>query len=360
MKLLLVTILFIFSSLFANAKEYSAVKVIDIQGTIWGMDFISEDKLILTNKNGNIFLYHFKTKSLNKIYEVSDVFNVGQGGLFDVKVSPNFKDDKTIFFTYSKNINFKGATTLAKAKFENDELKFFQDILVTKSISNENVHYGSRITFDGNGHIFFSVGERGVRENAQNLTNHAGSILRLNLDGTVPKDNPFVNDRNKLDEIYSYGHRNPQGIFFDKINNRLWEVEHGPKGGDEVNLIEASKNYGWPIISYGKEYWSQKPVGKKEKKGMIQAKKYYVPSIATSSIIYYSGNEYKDLKNKLIVSALKLRHLNILSVDKNGNIIKEERIFEKLGDRIRNIVQSPKGLLYFSTDKGKIYLIKED
>jgi aldose sugar dehydrogenase len=360
MKNLIISILFLFSFLYVNAKEYKAVKMIDIQGVIWGMDFISENKLILTVKNGNIFLYDIKRKKIDKLYEVTDVFNVGQGGLLDVKISPNFKKDKTIFFTYSKNINSRGATTLAKAKFENDQLTNFEDILVTKSISNENVHYGSRITFDEKGHLFFGVGERGVRDNAQDLTNHAGTILRLNLDGTVPKDNPFVNDKTKLNEIYSYGHRNPQGIFYDKKNNRLWEVEHGPKGGDEVNLIQSSKNYGWPIISYGREYWSKKPVGKKEKEGMLQAKKYYVPSIATSSIIYYDKDIYSELKDKLIVSALKLRHLNILTVDKNANIVKEERIFAKLGDRIRNIAQSPKGLLYFSTDQGKIYLIRKD
>ena len=157
-------------------------------------------------------------------------------------------------------------------------------MLITRSASTPGRHFGSRITFDGTGHLFFSVGDRGVRPNGQDLSTHAGSILRLTLDGSVPENNPFVQQRSALPEIWSYGHRNPQGIFYDRKKRRLWSIEHGPRGGDEINLILPGRNYGWPVISYGKEYWGPVQVGEgTEKEGMEQPVKFYVPSIAPGS-----------------------------------------------------------------------------
>ncbi len=342
-------------SLFAN---YSAKKIVSNLGVVWGMDFIDENKIVVNIKDGKILLHDLKQNKTKTLIEI-DVYNKGQGGLLDVKISPNFKDDKTIFFTYVKNVNSYGATTLAKAKFINEKLENFEDILVTKSTTSNNVHFGSRITFDKNGHIFFGVGDRGTRPNGQDLTNHSGTIMRLNLDGSIPKDNPFVADESILDEIYTYGHRNPQGLFYDKKNNRLWEIEHGPRGGDEINLIQKSKNYGWPVVSKGKEYWNTFSVGVKHKDGMEDAKKYYIPSIAPSSIVYYDQDVYKDLKGKLLAGALKLTHINILTLDENANIINEDRILKSLAQRVRNIAISPKGYIYFSTDSGSIYLLEK-
>lgn len=183
----------------------------------------------------------------------------------------------------------------------NDEQSGFsewQELLVTKSTSGTSRHFGSRIAFDDRGHLFFGIGDRGERDYAQNLSNHAGAILRLNLDGSVPDDNPFVNNRNALPEIWSYGHRNPQGLYFDREHNRLWEIEHGPRGGDEINLILAGENYGWPVISYGKEYWAPIAVGEDtHREGMQQSVKVYDPSIAPGSLIvtparpFLSGRE---------------------------------------------------------------------
>ena len=354
MKFIITFLLLIQIPLYA---KYQGKELVSNLGVVWGMDFINENKMILTIKDGRILLYDLKKKD-TKILKQFEVYNKGQAGLLDVKISPNFKNDKTIYFTYVKNIDSKGATTLAKAKFEKDSLIDFEDILVTKSLTSKNVHFGSRITFDGKGNLYFGVGDRGVRSNAQNLKNHAGTIMRLNLDGTIPKDNPFVDDKNILDEIYSFGHRNPQGLFYDKVNKKLWEIEHGPRGGDEINLVQKAQNYGWPEVSWGKEYWNISSVGVKHKKGIEDAKKYYVPSIAPSSLVYYDGDIYEDLKGKLLAGALKSTHINILTLDKNFNIIKEDRILDKLGERIRHIAISPKGLIYFSTDSGKVYLLK--
>lgn len=351
----LIVLLLLFSSLFAKNLTYE--KIANFSGVVWGMDFIDENTLIINKKDGEVLLYKLDLKKMKNLAKI-DIYYNGQAGLLDVKVSPNFKSDNTIYFTYVKDVNGMGATTLAKAKFINDSLVYFEDILVTKSRTNKSFHFGSRITFDNDGHLFFGVGDRGVRPNAQDLTNHAGTIMRLNLDGTIPKDNPYINDKNVLDEIYSFGHRNPQGLFYDKTNERLWEIEHGPRGGDEINLIKPTLNYGWPLVSFGKEYWNPLDVGVKHKDGMIDAKKVYVPSIAPSSLVYYDGNIYQSLKGKLLAGALKLTHINILTLDKNTNIVKEERIFEKLGERIRNIAISPKGLIYFSSDSGNLYLLK--
>ncbi len=362
MKLLLKTILALFLSinLFANDK-FKINKIETNLGIIWGIDFIDDEKMILTTKSGEVMLLDLNTLKLKPLIDKINVHNRGQGGLLDVKKSPNFKTDKTFYFTYSKSINNQGVTTLASAKFDGKKLIDFKDLFISKSATDKNVHFGSRITFDENGHLFFSIGDRGIRGNAQDLANHAGSIIRLNLDGTVPSDNPFVKKRGKLPEIYSYGHRNPQGIFYDKKTQRLWSIEHGPRGGDEINLIEKGKNYGWPVISYGKEYWAPLAVGEgTHKKGMEQPKKVYIPSIAPSSLIVYSGKLFKSLKGDILSTALKLRHLNKVEVSKDLSLVKEERFLEKLGERIRNIVESKNGELFISTDSGNIYKISSN
>lgn len=227
---------------------------------------------------------------------------------------------------------------------------------MSKSRTDTSRHFGSRIAFDGNGHVFFGIGDRGVRANAQNLFNHAGSLLRLNLDGTIPEDNPYINKSGVLAETWSYGHRNPQGLAYDHKFNRLWEIEHGPRGGDEINLIEAAANYGWPTISYGKEYWGPVAVGDgTHRKDMQQPVKYYVPSIAPGSLLLYSGNAFPKWKGNLFTGALKLRHINRIVLNEKGQFIKEERLLSSLEQRIRALAQSPEGWIYFSTDSGNIF-----
>lgn len=357
---ILITLTVLFSSLFSN-ENFKIEKVVSNLGIIWGMDFIDDNKMILTIKDGNIYSYDFKSMKLKKLIDPIKVHNQGQGGLLDVKKSPNFKDDNLFYFTYSKPFFNMAVTALATAKYENGKLIKFKDLFVSKSATDKNHHFGSRITFDEEGHIYFTIGDRGVRENGQDLTNHAGSIIRLNLDGSIPNDNPFINDRNKLPEIYSYGHRNPQGIFYDKTTKKLWSIEHGPRGGDEINLVEKGKNYGWPVISYGKEYSSEKAVGiGTHKDGMEQPKKVYIPSIAPSSLIVYSGEMFKSLEGDILSTALKLRHLNKVELSKNDELINEERFFENIGERMRNIIEGKNGELFISTDNGSIYKISSN
>jgi glucose/arabinose dehydrogenase len=327
-------------------------------GVPWGMAIMPDNTLLISQREGRLSLLNLNSGSLTDITGLPAIKVSGQGGLFDVALSPDYANNQWIYLSYSKDISGQGATTLARAKIAGNSLIDWQDLLVTKSTTDTSAHFGGRITFDNKNHIFLSVGERGFRPNAQDLSTHAGSILRLNLDGSVPADNPFVNDKNALPEIWSYGHRNPQGLFFNKITEQLWEIEHGPRGGDEINLIKAGKNYGWPVISFGLEYYTPRAVGEgTEKAGMEQPIKVYVPSIAPSSIIQYMGNAFPQWHNNLLAGALKLQHLNRIVLDEHDQAVSETRLLRNVEGRIRNIIESPEGWLYVSTDDGRILKI---
>jgi len=353
---IILSIVVIFS--FAKEMKFKIETVVADLSIPWGMTFINDNKLLINQKNGKIVLFDLFTKKLTQIKNPPKIFYYSQGGLLDVQTSPDFKKDGWIYFTYSKPFRDNGVTTLARAKLKGDTLTSWEELLETVSYTNTGAHYGSRITFDDEGYLYFSIGDRGVRANGQDIYTHAGTIVRLHLDGSVPKDNPFVGV-DGLDEIYTYGHRNPQGVFYDKKSKKLFSIEHGPRGGDEINLIEKGKNYGWAIISHRKEYWSHKPVGEStHKEGMEQPIKIYTPSIAPSSLIVYSGKVFKKWKGNLFSGALAHRHLNRVVLSSSNKVIKEERLLKELDERIRNVIESPDGLIYIATDSGKILRLK--
>lgn len=358
---LLATLLLGFSHTAFSAAEtpFNIDVIASGLGVPWGMTLMPNNALLITQQQGEISLLDLSDHQIQKISGLPKIKVGGQGGLFDVVLSPHYRTDSWIYFSYVKDIDGEGATTLARAKLSGSELLEWQDLLITQSTSSKNVHFGGRIVFDHDEHLFLSIGDRGVRSNAQNQLSHAGSILRLNLDGSIPDDNPFVNDKNVLPEIWSYGHRNPQGLFFNQTTGLLWESEHGPRGGDEINLIQAGKNYGWPVISHGKEYWGPLAVGKgTEREDIEPAIKVYIPSIATSAVIQYSGKAFAEWKNNLLLGALKLQHLNRIVIDENNQASDEFRHFSSMQARIRNIIESPEGWLYLATDQGEILLIK--
>lgn len=326
----------------------------------WGLAFLNQSEIIFTQRNGRIgILYPETGRTVSLSGSLPRVRTGDQGGLLDVSVPPDYPSSGWIYFTYSKDVAGGGATALARARRQQTRLTDWEDLLVTRSVKDSGRHYGSRIAFDDKGHLFFSVGDRGFRPNGQDLTTHAGSILRLNRDGSIPRDNPFIFKKNALAEIYSYGHRNPQGIAFDAVNQRLWAIEHGPRGGDEINLIRPGRNYGWPVISYGKEYWGPVQVGEgTEKKGMEQPVKYYVPSIAPGSLLIYTGRAFPKWQGDLFSGALKLEHINRVVLDAAGKAVAEERLLKDLEVRIRTLVESPEGWIYFSTDSGQILRIR--
>ena len=338
-----------------NDKPFVIQPIAEALGIVWGMDFLDDNNLIFTQRSGQAGVLNINTGLVTWLQGLPEVYDERQGGLLDVKLAPDYEKSGWIYFTYSKPTNGSAVTTLARAKLLEGKRLDWQDLLVTQSESFDDIHFGSRIAFDEQGHVFFSVGDRGNRANAQNLKNHAGSIIRLNLDGSVPRDNPFVGNADALNEIWSYGHRNPQGLVFDNKTDRLWGIEHGPRGGDEINLIEKGQNYGWPIVSQGKEYFSGSPVGEGHKEGMVEPIKVYIPSIAPSGLIVYQGNEFPKWQGSLFAGALVLRHLNQIVLDKDGKAVAEQRYLQELNQRVRSLTQDKQGRIYVATDNGIIY-----
>jgi len=327
-------------------------------GVPWGMTFISPQHLLITERNGQARLADLENHSVKILKGLPVLIAEGQGGLLDVKTGPNYANDGWIYFTYSKPLNDEAATTLARARLDGLQIIDWQDLLVTDSATSGRQHFGSRIAFDGKGHVFFGVGDRGERDEAQNPANHIGTIMRLNLDGSLPADNPFVREAGSRDEIWSLGHRNPQGMAYDQQQQRLWSIEHGPRGGDEINLVLKGRNYGWPVISHGKEYWGPLAIGEgSSKPGMEQPYKVYIPSIAPGSLMLYHGDAFPEWQGSLFAGALKLRHLNRISLSADGKVTAEERLLEDLQERIRAVIQGPDGWIYFSTDSGRILRI---
>ncbi len=342
----------------ALSSDYEAKEIANGFQIPWGIEFLNSKEVVVNEKNGTISLLNIESGKRTKLYSVSDVNTSGQAGLLDVALAPNTdKSRPTLFFTYSKRTSKGNTVALATATLEANKLINWTDLFIADAITDTGKHFGSRIEFV-NDKVYFSIGDRGERSNGQNRQTHAGSILRLNLDGSVPADNPFKST-DARPEIWSYGHRNPQGLFYDEPTNQLWSIEHGPRGGDEINLIKKGANYGWAIVSQGKEYWGPLDVGEaKSLPGMEDPELVYIPSIAPSNLVVYRGDKYPDLNGKIVAGALKLAHINVVSVE-NGTLNEYQRLMEGLGERIRDITISPEGYLYFSTDSGKIFRLEQ-
>jgi len=341
----------------ALADNWSAEPIIEGLNIPWGLTYVGNNQLMISEKNGQVGLLDLSDNTYAVIGKHPRAYVYGQGGLLDIANSPF--DNELVYFTYAKQVNNTVETTLSVATYKEKKLSGWQDLIVTQSGSDGGRHFGSRITFDQES-LYFSIGDRGERSNGQDLTTHAGSILKVTPQGKPASDNPFIKERKAKPEIWSYGHRNPQGLFYDDQTKQLWSIEHGPRGGDEINLIERGANYGWPVTSHGKEYWGPISVGdSQEKEGVQSPKKVYVPSIAPGSLILYRGKTHPQLDGKLLAGALKLTHINVLTL-KGTEVVKEQRILEDLGERIRDIESLPNGEIVFSTDSGKIYQLKND
>tara|TARA_R110000868_G_scaffold154736_4_gene380987 strand:- start:1099 stop:2232 length:1134 start_codon:yes stop_codon:yes gene_type:complete len=324
-----------------------------VGGVIWAMDFLEKDKLILTLRDGQIKTFDLKTKKLEIISGVQKVLSEGQGGLLDIAVDPDFKSNQYIYYTYSAPLGELSATRLERAKLVGNKLVESKSLFEAKPAQSTAAHYGSRIAFDHQGHIFVSLGERTERELSQDLSKHMGKIVRLNLDGSIPKDNPFLTTKNALAEIWSYGHRNPQGLYYDQATKELWVNEHGPRGGDEINLVIKAANYGWPKATYGREYYGPKITEHVKLPGVEAPRHVWLPSIAPSDLTRYQGAAFPSWKGSFFSGALALEHLN--RVVMVGNIsIKEERYLSAREERIRSVVIDQAGHILVGTDTGKI------
>lgn len=336
-----------------SSKEYRLDTIFEAENkTIWSFDFISDTEIILGLKEGKIYYFNLATAE-KRLISTPVVHSSGQGGLLDI----HFKkiDNKSyVYFTYSLKTGKEITTALARGQYVEKSIINIKTIFKAKVYGDSGRHFGSRLIFNEE-YIFMTIGERGERKYAQNLAYHNGKILRLTYDGKAAKGNPFTAVANALPEIWSYGHRNPQGIDINPVDNKIYSVEFGPRGGDELNLIAKGNNYGWPVITYGHEYHGPK-IGTTHKEGMQQPLVYWTPSISPSGMVFYRGDKIPQWKNNIFVAALGSTHLRRL-VLKNGRVTLQQVLLNDLGERFRHVRNSPDGYLYFCTDSGKIIKI---
>ena len=337
-------------------------EMVQVEGMVWAMDFIDADTLIFTLLSGELGTVNLSTREViwvDGVPEVKPVLGGGpqgetiSGGLFDVLVDPEYVSTGVIYLAYVKPMPEGHALAVAQGELQGDLLVGPQDIFVAGPASDQPGRWGTRLIMDAERFLYVAVGDRRVPENAQDLGNHLGKIIRLNDDGSVPADNPFSARRTAAAEIWSYGHRNPQGLAFHPRTGELFAGEHGPDGGDEINLIGKGKNYGWPVITYGVSREGETIGEGTEKEGLEQPLHYFLPGIGPAGMSFYSGQALPGWNGSLFNGSLSRMHLNRLTME-DGKVVAEERLLVGWGERIRDVVQGPDGWLYLSTDTGRI------
>ena len=318
----------------------------------WSIDFIDKDNALITERPGRLRVVQNGKLMPEAVSGTPEVLSEGQGGLLDVAVDPDYSENGWIYLSYSHKLDVSGSnrppamTRLVRGRIEGHRWVNQQVIYEAPhdSYLETRHHYGCRISFDPQGYLYFSIGERGMMEHAQLLDRPNGKIHRINRDGSIPKDNPFVNIAGALPTIYTFGNRNPQGMAVHPQTGQIWASEHGPLGGDELNLIEYGKNYGWPVISYGKNYDGSAITRLTEKPGMEQPVFYWKPSTAVCGMDFYSGDMFPLWKDRLLVGALKYEDVRVLNI-KNNRVIHEQVIVKNLG-RVRDVACGPDGAIY--------------
>ena len=327
----------------------------------WGIAFLPSGDMLVTERSGTLNIITQEGQK-TPIQGTPEVVAKSQGGLLDVNIDPNYADNGWVYISYSEPDPDGGkgnSTAVMRGKIDRDKWTEGEVIFRQAPKYESNAHFGSRLVFSPEGHLFITLGERYSRmQDAQTLDNHHGKIVRIWPDGSIPKDNPFVGNDGALDEIWSYGHRNVQGAAIHPDTGELWTIEHGPQGGDEVNIPKAGKNYGWPTITYGEDYGGGEIGIGTHKEGMEQPFYYWLPSIATAGSIFYTGDKFPKWKGDLLVTALRGQTIARLDLEE-GRVLHEERMLEDATSfRIRDIEQGPEGFLYILTDADSGQLIK--
>ena len=314
----------------------------------WGMVWLPDGRMLVTERAGEILIFKDDKYTGEKLTGVPAVFAKGQGGLLDITLHPDYKNNQWIYIAYSKPVEGGATTAISRFKLNGNQVTDLQELFTAKPYIPADYHFGSRIVFDKNNFLFFSAGERGTQPKVQELNNDHGKIHRLYDDGRVPEDNPFVKQKGANGSIWSYGHRNPQGMVYDKATDRLWAAEHGPKGGDELNLIEKGKNYGWPKTCYGINYDGTILTEFKELPGVQNPARYWVPSIAPCGITIVTSDKYPSWKGNILVGALAFKHIARVEL-KDTTYVKEEKLLQDMG-RFRDVKESPDGFIYAITE----------
>jgi len=328
----------------------------------WGISHLGGEKFIITERNGDVRILENGQMSA-AIDDLPSVYNAGQGGLLDVIADPDYDKNQVVYFTYAAGSATKNATYLIKAKLKGSELSDIETLFVASPFKKQAYHYSGRITFLPDNSMMFAVGDGYFyKDDTQTLDNHFGKVIRINRDGSVPQDNPFVSKAGALPEIYSLGHRNPQGMFYDVKRQLVFSNEHGPQGGDEINVIEPGVNYGWPVITYGVDYGGDIISDLTHKEGMAQPLLQWTPSIAPSSLLVYYGQEFPELNGHILNTTLKYQELRLVELTGAADALKvagQQTFLKSEGQRIRDIEIDDKGKLYLITDGGEVWQLSK-
>lgn len=313
----------------------------------WGIEFIEADQILITERTGKLFVWNGSDLQIVSGLP-TEIKATGQGGLLDVRKHPDYETNKLIYFCGSAGTSSAISTTLYRGELNNGALTNVEKLFEATPKNKSGAHFGSRIVFDENGFLYLSLGERNNLTSAQDKSNHNGSVIRINDDGTVPRSNPFFDEANSQKEIFTYGHRNVQGMTVHPLTGEIWTHEHGPQGGDEINILRAGNNYGWPIATFGIDYDGDTISKDTYVAGTVLPINYWVPSIAPCGMDFYNSDSIPQWKGDLFLGALAGKHLNHLTIE-NNTVVKEERLLFGMA-RFRSVRQGPDGYLYFTTE----------
>ncbi|MBO6783976.1 MAG: PQQ-dependent sugar dehydrogenase [Alphaproteobacteria bacterium] len=341
----------------SGGHRFEAVVVTGDLDRPWGLAFLPDGRMLVTEREGALRMITPGGGVTGPLAGVPEVFARGQGGLLDVVLHPDFAENSLVYLTYSRPGDDGATTALVRARLEGAALADVETIFVADNPASGGRHFGSRMAFGPDGKLYVSIGERGEDDEAQNLSNHNGTVVRLNDDGTVPDDNPFVGRAGVPASTFSYGHRNPQGMTVHPTRGEVWVHEHGPRGGDEINLLKPGANYGWPVVTFGESY-AGFPIGEgTSKPGMEPPLHHWTPSIAPSGMAFYTGDAFPQWRGDLLVGSLKFQYLARLDMD-GTRVLSEDRLLEDVFGRVRDVRQGPDGLIYLLTDESDGSLVR--
>lgn len=332
----------------------------------WGIVWLPDGSQLITERPGRLRIVRNGKLDPTPIAGVPPVLAQGQGGLLDIALHPNFAQNRILYLTYAHGSPEANRTRLARATFDGKALRDVKVIFEVSQAKSGTQHFGSRIAWLPDGTMLLAIGDGGnppvslegdlIRKQAQNLRSRLGKIVRLNDDGSIPKDNPFVSNGKADPAIWSYGHRNIQGLAFDPTTRRVWATEHGARGGDELNLVQAGQNFGWPVVTYSREYFGPEITTERSRPGMVSPKTVWTPATAPSGLAIYTSDRVPQWRGNLFAGGLVSRDVRRITVDANGKVVSQQEI--KIGQRVRDVRQGPDGWLYVLTDEPNGKLIR--
>jgi glucose/arabinose dehydrogenase len=345
-----------------HSRDHSFVveTVVDDLNRPWGMTFLPDQSMLITLRGGQlVWVSQDGQRQTEPVGGLPDIYAQGQGGLLDVALHPDGHYNRWVYVSLVAGTATRNSTELWRGQWnaEDKVLENTEQLFVSEPKLNNGLHFGSRIAFDQDGYVYVSLGERYRMNMAQDTANHLGSVIRLHDDGRIPEDNPFVKSRSGRPEIFSFGHRNVQGLVYDAQHDRLWAHEHGPKGGDELNILKAGVNYGWPEITYGIDYSGEIISHDTHRQGMAQPVAYWVPSIAPCGMTLYNGTQFPQWQGNLFIGALVQQHLRRVVLD-GERVLEQEVLLKDLNERIRDVETGPDGYVYLLTDHSQGRLLR--